>query len=62
MRLPKDAPRAAPGVLVWRQVPFSVEAFDLLKDWQRYWERSEARRVSNGEALDRIILAQPAPR
>jgi hypothetical protein len=48
--------------LIWRQVPFSRPAFDRLKDWQRHLERKEGRRLTNGEVLDRLILANPAPR
>ncbi len=47
--------------LVYRQAAFTVPAFDRLKDWQRHLERIEGRRVTNNEALDRLILAFPAP-
>ncbi len=57
-----DGEHPAPCVLVRRQVPFSVEAFDRFKDWQRLLERQEGRRVSNGEALDRLILSHPQVR
>jgi hypothetical protein len=42
-------------------VSFSIEAFDRLKDWQRHWQRLEGRRVTNGVALDRLILAASNP-
>ena len=57
-----DGFRPVPSMLVWRQVPFSVEAFDRFKDWQRLLERQEGRRVSNGEALERLILSHPQVR
>lgn len=47
--------------VVYRQVTFSIEAFDRLKNWQRHWERVEGRRVTNGVALDRLILAASNP-
>ena len=49
-------------VLVWRQVSLSMAAFDRLKEWQRQLERVERRRLTNGEVLDRLILAHPQPR
>lgn len=48
-------------VLIYRQVSFSLPAFDHLKTWQRHLESTEGRRVSNSEALDRLILATQAP-
>jgi len=47
--------------LVHRQVTFTVAAFDRLKDWQRHLERTEQRSFTNGEVLDRILLAAPSP-
>lgn len=47
--------------LVHRQVTFTVAAFDRLKDWQRHLERTEQRSFTNGEVLDRIILAAALP-
>ena len=47
--------------VVYRQVTFSIEAFDRLKDWQRHWQSLEGRRVTNGVALDRLILAASNP-
>lgn len=43
--------------LIFRQVSFTAPAFDRLKDYQRHLERIEGRRVTNCEALDRLILA-----
>lgn len=43
--------------LIFRQVSFTAPAFDRLKDYQRHLERIEGRRVTNSEALDRLILA-----
>ena len=48
-------------VLVYRQVSFTLAAFDHLKDWQRHIERTEGRRVTNSEALERLILSHPKP-
>lgn len=47
--------------LVYRQITFTVQAFDRLKDWQRHWEQAEGRRVTNSEALGRLLLASAAP-
>ena len=47
--------------LVFRQVAFTLAAFDRLKDHQRYIERTEGRTLTNGEVLDRLILANPKP-
>jgi hypothetical protein len=54
--------RAPDTELIWRQVPLSRPAFDRLKEWQRHLERIEGRRLTNGEVLDRLILANPQPR
>lgn len=48
-------------VLVYRQVSFTLAAFDHLKDWQRHIERTEGRRVTNSEVLNRVILASQSP-
>lgn len=53
--LPGDA-----STLIYRQVSFSLSAFDRLKEYQRHLERTEGRRVTNAEALDRLILSHPA--
>lgn len=50
---------ARPAVLIYRQVSFSLEAFDRLKDYLRQLERQEGRRFTNSEALDRLILSHP---
>lgn len=47
--------------LIYRQVSFSLPAFDHLKAWQRHWESTEGRRMTNSEALDRLIFTTPAP-
>lgn len=63
MHTPDDPPRTA---LIFRQVSFTLPAFDRLKDYQRQLERSKGRRVTNSEALDRLILScvadSPHPR
>ncbi|MGE8227019.1 MAG: hypothetical protein ACN6RK_14650 [Stenotrophomonas sp.] len=48
-------------VLVYRQVSFTLAAFDHLKNWQRHLESTEGRRVTNSEALERLILSHPKP-
>lgn len=57
MHTPEGAPRTA---LIFRQVSFTVPAFDRLKNYQRQLERSEGRRMTNSEALDLLILADGA--
>jgi len=47
--------------VVYREVAFGLAAFDRMKHWQRHLERTEGRRLTNGEVLDRLILAVPAP-
>lgn len=47
--------------LIYRQISFSLCAFDHLKSWQRHFERAEGRPMTNGEVLGRLILAQPKP-
>lgn len=56
------APVPYPVKVVYREVALGVDAFDRLKQWQRHLERQEGRRITNGEMLDRLILAHPAPR
>jgi hypothetical protein len=51
-----DAPTSA---LIYRQVSFSLQAFDRLKDFQRHLERTEGQRLTNSQALDRLILSHP---
>jgi hypothetical protein len=48
-------------VLIYRQVSFSLEAFDRLKAWQRRLELAGGRPLTNGEVLDALILAVPLP-
>lgn len=50
-----------PAKVIYREVAIGIDAFDRLKDWQRCLERTEGRRLTNGEVLDRLILAVPAP-
>lgn len=49
------------STLIFRQVSFTLAAFDRLKDHQRYIERTEGHTLTNGEVLDRLILANPKP-
>lgn len=48
------------STLIFRQVSFTLAAFDRLKEHQRHLERTEGRRVTNSEALDRLILSHPS--
>jgi len=50
-----------PETVVYREFSIGLDAFDRLKHWQRYLERKEDRRLTNGEVIDRLILAVPAP-
>lgn len=57
------APPGLPGdasTLIYRQVSFTLAAFDHLKEYQRHLERTEGRRVTNSEALGRLILSHLA--
>lgn len=56
------APVPLPAKVIYREVSLGVDAFDRLKQWQRHLERSEGRRITNGEVLDRLILSHPKPR
>jgi hypothetical protein len=56
----RAAPHQTPPV-IFRQVSFSLRAFNLLKAWQRHLERSEGRALTNSEMLDRLILTNPLP-
>jgi hypothetical protein len=47
--------------LVHRQVSFELAAFDLLKVWQRHYERIEQRRITNSEVMSRLLLNNAAP-
>ena len=48
------APTPPPTTVIYRQVSIGLAAFVRLKQWQ-------GRRLTNGEVLDRLILALPAP-
>ena len=48
-------------VLIYRQLTFELAAFDLLKAWQRRWERTLGRKLTNSEVLNRLILNNPEP-
>lgn len=48
-------------VLIHRQLSLSLPAFDILKAWQREWEAAECRRITNSEALSRLIVAHGMP-
>jgi len=50
-----------PETVVYREFSIGLDAFDRLKHWQRFLEREEDRRLTNGEVIDRLILAVPAP-
>ncbi len=46
--------------LIHRQLSFTLVAFDRFKQYQRHLEATEGRRVTNSEALSRLILSHPA--
>jgi len=48
----------APLALVYRRVSLTVAAFDRLKALQRELERSTARRWTNGQVLDFILVSR----
>ena len=48
--------------VIYREVTLSLQAFNRLKDWQRFLEATEGERMTNGELIDRLILAYPMPR
>jgi hypothetical protein len=45
--------------LIHRSVSFTRAAFDRFKQYQRHLEGTEGRRVTNSEALSRLILSHP---
>lgn len=55
------APIAKPQTVIYREVAIGLEAFDHLKRWQRYLARKEGQHLTNGETIDRLLLAVPAP-
>lgn len=50
-----------PATVIYREVAIGLDAFDRIKHWQRYLSRKEGRCPTNGEVIDRLILAVPAP-
>lgn len=54
-------PVPLPAKVIYREFSIGLDAFDHLKRWQRYLQRREGRRLTNGEVLERLILAVPAP-
>ena len=60
MTKPTGRPHAGTAsTLIYRQVSFSLAAFDRIKEYQRHRERTEGRTMTNSEALDRLILSHP---
>lgn len=55
------SPTAKPDTVVYREVAIGLAAFNHFKHWQRYLARKEGRHLTNGETLDRLILATPTP-
>lgn len=58
---PARGVRRAGTPLIYRQVSFDLPAFDLLKQWQRYFQRREETRLTNSEVMCRLILNNPPP-
>lgn len=52
------APLRAP--LIYRQFSLTLPAFAALKAWQGRLQAEDGRRVTNSEALSRLILSCPA--
>lgn len=46
--------------LIFRQISFTLPVFNRVKNYQRYLERTEDRRVTNSEALNRLISSREA--
>lgn len=59
MTTPPTLPPVERAPLIHRQLSFTVPAFDRFKQYQRHLERTEGRRVTNSEALSRLILSHP---
>lgn len=55
------APTPPPATVIYRRVAIGLGAFDRLKHWQRYIQQKESCCLTNGEVLDRLILALPTP-
>lgn len=55
---PDDSARTG---LIYRQVSFTLPAFDRLKTYQQHFETTEGRRMTNSEVLDRLILSCTPP-
>jgi len=54
-------PTPLPETVIYRAFSIGLDAFNRLKHWQRYMERKEGRRLTNGEVFDRLVLTIPAP-
>jgi len=50
-----------PNGVIYRRVSIGKPAFDRLKHWHRHLEQQEQKRLTNGDVLDRLIMAVPAP-
>lgn len=48
--------------VIYREVSLGVDAFDRVRQWQRQHERTEGRRITNGEVPDRLIRSHTNPR
>lgn len=55
------APVPKPETVIYREIAIGLDAFNRFKHWQRYLSRKEDQHYTNGEVLDRMILALPAP-
>lgn len=47
--------------MVYRQLAIEVEAFDLLKDWQRHLLTRTGRHLTNSQVLNFMLKNHPAP-
>lgn len=55
--LAASCPPGNGSTLIYRQMSFTLAAFDHLKEYQRHLELTEGRRLTNSEALGRLILS-----
>ena len=47
--------------LIYRQLAIEVEAFDLMKSWQRHLASRDGHQLTNSQVLNFILKRQPGP-
>lgn len=60
--MPVPQPRNSRPAMVYRQLAIEVEAFDLLKSWQRHIMASTGRHLTNSQVLNFMLKNHPAPK